>query len=75
MISLDKADQLEIEGRIVAVLPGSLFRVEADDKRLVFATVSSKMWKHWVRLVVGDRVKMDMAAHDLDKGRITCRLK
>lgn len=75
MTTPDKVDQLEVEGRIIAVLPGSLFRVEADNKQLVFATVSSKMWKHWVRLVVGDRVKMDMAAYDLHKGRITCRLK
>jgi translation initiation factor IF-1 len=71
----DIADNLEVEGCIINVLPGNLFRVELDNRHLVLATVSSKMWKRWVRLAVGDRVKMDMAPHELNKARITCRLK
>ena len=70
-----KEGQIEVEGCITTVLPGSMFRVELDNKHLVIATVSSKMWKRWVRLTAGDRVKMEMASYDLNRARITWRLK
>jgi translation initiation factor IF-1 len=73
--NLSNENQIEVEGRIVTVLPGAMFRVELDNTSLVLATVSSKMWKRWVRMVVGDRVKMEMAPHDLLNGRITWRLQ
>ena len=75
MTTPDEAAYLEIEGRIVSLLPACQFRVEMDNKHLVVATVSSKMWKRWVRLTVGDRVKMEMAPYDLHRARITWRLK
>ena len=59
----------------MTVLPGTLFRVELDNQQMVLATVSSKMWKRWVRLSVGDRVKMEVAPYDLNKARITWRLE
>jgi translation initiation factor IF-1 len=70
-----KEDHIQIEGRITSVLPGTMFRVELDNKHLVLATISGKMRKRWVRLMVGDRVKMDISPYDLDKARITWRLK
>ncbi len=66
---------VEIEGIIHTVLPGTMFRVELDNKHLVLATISGKMRKRWVRLTVGDRVKMEMSPYDLEKARIVWRLK
>lgn len=57
------------------VLPGTMFRVELDNQHLVLATISGKMRKRFVRLTVGDRVKMEMSPYDVDKARITWRLK
>jgi len=67
-------EHIEVEGRIVAVLAGTMFRVELDNKHPVLATISGKMRKRFVRLTVGDRVKMDMSPYDLSKARITWRL-
>jgi len=66
---------IEVEGRVTTVLPGTMFRVELDNKHLVLATICGKMRKRWVRLTVGDRVKMEISPYDLDKARITWRLK
>jgi len=74
VISAD-GNLIEVEGRILAVLQDTQFWVELDNKQMVLASVSSKMWKHWVRLNVGDRVKMEMAPYDLTRARITCRLE
>lgn len=65
----------EVEGRILAVLSGNQFRVELDNHQVVVATVSSKMWKRWVRISIGNRVRMDMLSHDAAKARITWRLE
>jgi translation initiation factor IF-1 len=52
-----------------------MFRVELDNKHLVLATICGKMRKRFVRLTTGDRVKMEMSPYDLNKGRITWRLR
>ena len=70
-----KEQHIEVEGCVQTVLPGTMFRVELDNKHLVLATICGKMRKRWVRLTVGDRVKMEMSPYDLDKARITWRLK
>ena len=70
-----KEQPVEIEGTIHTVLPGTMFRVELKNKHLVLATISGKMRKRWVRLAVGDRVKMEMSPYDLDKARIVWRLQ
>jgi translation initiation factor IF-1 len=70
-----KEEHIEVEGRVTTVLPGTMFRVELDNKHLVLATICGKMRKRWVRLTVGDRVKMEMSPYDLDKARITWRLR
>jgi translation initiation factor IF-1 len=70
-----KEEHIEVEGRVQTVLPGTMFRVELDNKHVVLATICGKMRKRWVRLTVGDRVKMEMSPYDLNKARITWRLK
>ena len=66
-------EPIEVEGRIVAVLAGTMFRVELDNQHPVLATISGKMRKRFVRLTIGDRVKMEMSPYDLDKARIVWR--
>jgi len=67
---------IEVEGTITSVLPGTMFRVTIDsNQHEVLAHISGKMRKHWVRLTVGDRVRMEMSPYDLTKARITYRLK
>jgi translation initiation factor IF-1 len=70
-----KEDHIEVEGTVKVVLPGTMFRVELENKHLVLATISGKMRKRFVRLTIGDRVKMEMSAYDLDKARIVWRLR
>ena len=72
-IFLLKEKPLEVEGTVQVVLPGTLFRVELDNKHLVLAVISGKMRKKIVRLTAGGRVKMEMSPHDVDKVRITWR--
>jgi len=70
-----KEQPIEIEGCVKTVLPGTMFRVELDNKHLVLATICGKIRKRFVRLTVGDRVKMEMSPYDLDKARIIWRLR
>lgn len=70
-----KEQPLVVEGMIAEVLPSTMFRVELENKHRVLATISGKMRKRWIRLSVGDRVKMEMSPYDLDKGRIVWRLR
>ena len=65
---------IQVEGRIVSVLPGTMFRVELNNKHSILAHISGKMRKNFVRLTLGDRVKVEMSPHDLEKGRILYRL-
>lgn len=67
-------DHIEVEGRITAVLAGTMFRVELDNGHQVLATISGKMRKKFVRLTAGDRVKMEMSQYDLNKARIVWRI-
>ena len=70
-----KEERIELMGDVKQVLPGTMFRVELDNQHLVLATICGKMRKRFVRLTVGDRVKMEMSPYDLDKARITWRLR
>ncbi len=70
-----KADKaIEIEGTITSVLPGTMFRVELANARMILAHISGKMRKRFIRLTVGDRVKMQMSPYDMEKARIVYRL-
>lgn len=73
-VTSSKEDHIEVEGRVTVVLPGTMFRVELDNRHVVLATVSGKMRKRWVRLTTGDRVKMEMSPYDLNKARIVWRI-
>ena len=70
-----QGDIVELEGRVLAVLAGTMFRVKLDNGHEVLAHISGRMRKRFIRLVVGDRVKMEMSAYDQTKARITFRLQ
>ena len=70
-----KEQHIELEGTVAVVLPGTMFRVELDNQHIVLATICGKMRKRFVRLTVGDRVKMEMSPYDLNKARITWRIR
>ena len=72
IVSPDKA--ISIEGTIMSVLPGTMFRVALANEHLVLAHISGKMRKRFIRLTVGDRVKLEMSPYDLGKARIIYRL-
>ncbi len=65
---------IELEGTIMAVLPGTMFRVALANDSVVLAHISGKMRKRFIRLTVGDRVKMEMSPYDTGKARIVYRL-
>ena len=73
--TLANEEPIEVEGTIATVLPGTMFRVKLDNEHEVLAHLSGKMRKHFVRLTVGDRVRLEMSPYDLSKARITYRLK
>ncbi len=68
-------DGIQVEGKIVAVLPGTMFRVELENGHSVLAHISGKLRKHFIKSTTGDMVKMEMSPYDLNKARITYRLK
>lgn len=68
-------DTVEVEGKIVTVLPGTMFRVELPNGHQVLAHISGKLRKHFIRITVGDIVKMEMNTYDLNKARIVYRLR
>ena len=70
---MSKEDQIEMEGKVIETLPNTTFRVELDNGHVVMAHISGKMCKHYIRILTGDRVKVEMTPYDLSKGRITFR--
>lgn len=66
---------IELEGTVVAVLPGTMFRVQLANGHIVLGHISGKLRKHYIKIAAGDRVKMEMSPYDTDKARITFRLK
>ena len=66
---------IELEGTVATVLPGTMFRVTLDNQHQVLAHLSGQMRKHFVRLTVGDRVRLEMSPYDLSKARITYRMR
>lgn len=65
---------IEVEGKVIAILPGTMFKVELKNNHVVLAHISGKLRKNFIKLNLGDRVKMEMSAHDLNKARIVFRL-
>ena len=70
---MSKDDVIEMEGVVTETLPNTTFRVELDNGHVVMAHISGKMRKHYIRILTGDRVKVEMTPYDLSKGRITFR--
>ncbi len=74
---MSEGKAIEVEGKIVAVLPGTMFRVQLNNGtgHVVLAHISGKLRKHFIKIAVGDNVKMEMSPYDLEKARITFRLR
>lgn len=68
-------DVIELEGEVTEALPNALFRVKIETGQVILAHVSGKIRKHYIRILPGDRVKMELSPYDLTKGRITFRMK
>ena len=69
-----KQANIELDGTITQALSNAMFRVELENEHIVTAHISGKMRKRFIRLVVGDRVKLEVSPYDIDKARITYRL-
>jgi len=71
--AVSKEDAIKIEGVVTAVLPGTMFRVDLPNGRNVLAHISGKMRKHFIRIVPGDKVEVELSPYDLTKARIIFR--
>jgi translation initiation factor IF-1 len=70
-----KKDVIEMEGKVVDTLPNTMFRVELENGHVITAHISGRMRKHYIRILTGDGVRVEMTPYDLSKGRITYRMK
>ncbi len=70
-----KEDVIELEGKVIETLPNTMFRVELDNGHVVTAHISGRMRKNYIRILTGDRVRVELTPYDLSKGRITFRMK
>ena len=70
-----KEEAIEVEGIVKESLPNTMFRVELQNGHVILAHLSGKMRKHYIRLVPGDKVEVELTPYDLSKGRIAFRLK
>jgi translation initiation factor IF-1 len=71
--TMAKDDVIEMEGTIQETLPNTMFRVQLENGHVVTAHISGRMRKHYIRILTGDKVKVEMTPYDLTKGRITYR--
>jgi translation initiation factor IF-1 len=72
---MSKEEQIEMDGTITETLPNTMFRVELENGHVITAHISGKMRKHYIRILTGDKVKVEMTPYDLTKGRITFRMR
>jgi len=70
-----KRERIEVEGKVITVLPNTMFRVELAKGHQVLAHISGKMRKHYIKILPGDRVLIELSPYDLSRGRVTYRLK
>jgi translation initiation factor IF-1 len=70
---LAKEESIEVEGMVVETLPNAFFKVELENGHTVLAHISGKMRKHYIRILPGDKVTMELSPYDLTRGRITYR--
>ena len=72
---MSKEESIEVEGTILEPLPNAMFRVELENGHKVLANISGKMRMHFIRILSGDKVKVQLSPYDLTRGRITYRYK
>ena len=74
-MAVDPKKAIEIEGKVMTVLAGTMFRVQLSNEHVVLAHISGKLRKNFIKIAAGDMVKMEMSPYDLEKARITFRMK
>jgi translation initiation factor IF-1 len=74
-VKMAKKERIEVEGKVITVLPNTMFRVELANGHQVLAHISGKMRKHYIKILPGDRVLIELSPYDLSRGRVTYRLK
>ncbi|MCL4537596.1 MAG: translation initiation factor IF-1 [Nitrospirae bacterium] len=72
---MSKEENIELQGTIVETLPNAMFRVELENGQVILAYVSGKMRMHFIKILPGDKVTVELSPYDLTKGRITYRFK
>ena len=70
-----KEEKIEVEGTVIEALPATQFRVELENGHVVLAYLSGKMRRHYIRILLGDLVRIELSPYDLNRGRITYRFK
>ncbi len=70
-----KEEPIEVEGEVVEALPNAMFRVKLNNGHVVLAHISGKMRMHYIRILPGDKVTVELSPYDLSRGRITYRAK
>lgn len=72
---MSKSDVIEVEGRVVEALPNAMFQVELENGHKVLAHISGKLRMHYIKILPGDKVNIELSPYDLTRGRITWRGK
>ena len=72
---MTKRERIEVEGTVITVLPNTMFRVELANGHQILAHISGKMRKHYIKVLPGDRVLVELSPSDLSRGRVTYRLR
>jgi translation initiation factor IF-1 len=70
-----KEENIEVEGEVLETLPNTMFRVKLDNAHIITAHISGRMRKNYIRILTGDKVKVEISPYDISKGRITYRVK
>lgn len=73
--SLAKEDVIEVEGKVIETLPNAMFQVELENGHKILAHISGKLRMNYIKILVGDKVKLELSPYDLSRGRITWRDK
>jgi translation initiation factor IF-1 len=70
---MSKEDKIEVEGNVLEALPNAMFRVQIPGEKVILATISGKMRMHYIKILPGDKVRLELSPYDLSRGRITYR--
>lgn len=70
---MPKEEQIQMTGTVTETLPNTMFRVELENGHVITAHISGKMRKHYIKILTGDKVRVELSPYDLSKGRITFR--